>query len=96
MDKNTKNEYLTEVGCRIRKVRKERGLRQNQLALLSGISMAALSLIETGKRDLRITSLHRIAVALAIPVADLLEDGKEDAEGSEVGKYEGYDLEDYL
>ncbi|UYP67831.1 helix-turn-helix transcriptional regulator [Thalassobacter stenotrophicus] len=45
-------------------------LMPGQLARLTGISAPALSLIETGKRDPRLTTLKRIADALRAPPAD--------------------------
>lgn len=95
MDKEQSNERLTEIGERIREVREERGLNLHQLALLSGISASALSLIETGKRNLRIITLNQIAFALRVPVSDLLSDGAKEIRADEVGKGAGYDLGDY-
>jgi len=70
-----------------------RGAIDYQLARLSGISAPALSLIETGKRDLRVTSLCRIADALRVAPGDLVEDRP--AGATRVSKRKGYDLGDY-
>lgn len=84
---------LTDVGARIRQAREAAGLRLHELALLSGFSAAALSLIETGKRDLRLSSLFRLAAALRLNPADLIQDA---GCGDEVNATEaGYDLGDY-
>ena len=92
MDKKQSKEQLVEIGERIRKIRKGHRLSLHQLALLSGISTSALSLVETGKRDLRITTLNQIASALRITVSDLLGDRVEEVRVAETGKDEGYDL----
>jgi transcriptional regulator with XRE-family HTH domain len=84
---------LARLGARIRAVRDARGLNLHELARLSGISAPALSLIENGKRDLRITSLHRIADALRISPGALLVGAPEDREP--IGPSGGYDLGDY-
>ncbi|WP_367277655.1 helix-turn-helix domain-containing protein [Maricaulis sp.] len=84
---------LVQLGGRIRKVREARGLSLHELARLSGISAPALSQIETGKRDLRVTSLYRIAAALRIPAGELVEPPSEEAPGRAAD--EGYDLGDY-
>jgi transcriptional regulator with XRE-family HTH domain len=84
---------LASVGNRIRKAREDRGLNLHELARLSGISAPALSLIETGKRDLRVTSLLRIADALRIAAGDLLQDNP--AGAVRVAARGGYDLGDY-
>lgn len=93
MANDQENRRLAGVGSRIRKVREDRGLNLHELARLSGISAPALSLIETGKRDLRVTSLCRIADALRIAAGDLLEDRP--AAAARVAKRKGYDLGDY-
>lgn len=84
---------LKDVGARIRQAREAAGLRLHELALLSGFSASALSLIETGKRDLRLSSLFRLAAALRLNPADLIQDA---GSGHEVSATEaGYDLGDY-
>lgn len=93
MTNDQENRRLAGVGSRIRKARVDRGLNLHELARLSGISAPALSLIETGKRDLRVTSLCRIADALRIAAGDLVEDRP--AGAARVSKRKGYDLGDY-
>lgn len=92
--KDKRHKQLSEVGGRIRALREERGLNLHELAQLCGISASALSLIETGKRDLRITSLYRISGALRVDAGDLLEDRREIGRASEAGQRGGYDLGD--
>lgn len=65
------DKLLGDIGWRIREARGAEGLSLDQLARLTGISAPALSLIETAKRDARITTLARIARALRVPLADL-------------------------
>lgn len=93
MANDQEHRRLAGVGGRIRKAREDRGLNLHELARLSGISAPALSLIETGKRDLRVTSLCRIADALRIAAGDLVEDRP--AGAARVSKRKGYDLGDY-
>ena len=52
-----------ELGTRIRERRKERGLTQDELSRLSGVSKPYISQIETGKKGERIG--HGVARALA-------------------------------
>ena len=95
MSNETDNSKLKQVGKRIRALRETRGLNLHELARLCGISASALSLIETGKRDLRITSLVRIAEALRTPAGRIL-DGDEDVSGkTPEHSGDGYDLGDY-
>lgn len=89
-------QLLTEVGQRIRARRVTEGLNLDQLARLTGISGPALSLIETGKRDARLTTLARIAAALRVPLETLLADRTGQREDARPAVGEGYDLKDYL
>jgi transcriptional regulator with XRE-family HTH domain len=89
-------QLLTEVGQRIRARRVAEGLTLDQFARLSGISGPALSLIETGKRDARLTTLARIAAALRLPLEALLVDRERDREEGSPIAGEGYDLKDFL
>lgn len=88
------NQLLAEVGHRLRQARLARGLNLHQLARLTGISAPALSLIETGKRDPRLTTLSKVAAALRLPLAELLE-SRPDAGSAPPTAGEGYDLGDY-
>ncbi|BAX95743.1 putative transcriptional regulator [Mycobacteroides stephanolepidis] len=60
------------VGSRIRAVRIEQGLTQEQLALSSGVTRNVLIDVEHGRRGLLYERLFDLADALDIPVADLL------------------------
>lgn len=87
---------LAEAGRRIREARAAQGLSLEQLARLTGISAPALSLIERGKRDPRLTTLKRISDALRIPLTLLIADGGTEAPPrSSTAASEGYDLGDY-
>lgn len=89
------DKLLGDIGRRIREARGAQALSLDQLARLTGISAPALSLIETAKRDARITTLARIARALRIPLSDLLGDqGAASSEDSSPAR-QGYDLGDY-
>lgn len=54
-----------------------------------------MSLIETGKRDPRLTTIVRIAVALRVPLEALVADKSTDEPVNTRGFTEGYDLGDY-
>lgn len=95
MSDPSQNSELTFVGQRIRKAREEAGLTQQELALLCGISTSALSLIETGKRDLRVSSLFRIAAGLRVSASALLAAADEGKAGPDRPAAGGYDLGDY-
>ncbi len=89
-------QILADVGRRVRTTRVAQGLSLEQLARLTGISSPALSLIETAKRDARLTTLARIAAALRVPLASLLDDKASNTRNPVDKSSEGYDLGDYL
>jgi transcriptional regulator with XRE-family HTH domain len=86
---------LPEIGKRIRNSRLSAGLNLHELARLSGISAPALSLIENGKRDLRLSSLFRIAGALRIEATNLLHAQAENLVTPDAQNGSGYNLGDY-
>jgi transcriptional regulator with XRE-family HTH domain len=89
------SKILADAGSRIRVIREAGGLNLHELARLTGISAPALSLIETGKRDLRLTTLVRIAAALRVAPGDLLQDRLDRTAARADEDTAGYDLGDY-
>lgn len=94
---STENEQmlLADIGGRIRAIRTEQSLNLDQLARLTGISAPALSLIETGKRDARLTTLAKIAAALRVPLSTLLDDELPRPDARTKDASQGYDLGEY-
>ena len=92
---DAEKKLLADAGKRIRETRAAQGLNLEQLARLTGISAPALSLIETGKRDPRLTTLKRIADALRTPLATIIADGSQTAEPTAPVPSGGYDLGEY-
>ena len=86
---------LPEIGKRIRNNRLSAGLNLHELARLSGISAPALSLIENGKRDLRLSSLFRIAAALRVEATNFLQDQAVNLVTPGALGGSGYNLGDY-
>jgi transcriptional regulator with XRE-family HTH domain len=64
---------------RIKQLRRERRLTQDQLADRAGLSRNYLSQIETGARTPNITRLQQIARALSVDLMDLLVNPEQDA-----------------
>ena len=62
-----------QVGGRIRELRIERGLTQEQLALRSGVTRNILIDVEHGRRSLLFERLFDIAEALDLPASRLVE-----------------------
>lgn len=62
----------TQVGRRIRTLRRKRGWRQIDLAAHAEITSTYLSRVERGTKELCLLTLERIAVALDVSPAELL------------------------
>lgn len=60
-------------GLRLAEVRRARGLSQERLALESGIARSYLGGVERGQRNIALLNIHRLAEALGVPPAYLLE-----------------------
>ena len=60
------------VGAQIRRRREQRGMTGSELSRRAGLSKATLSGLEAGKGNPTIETLDAIAVALRIPLTDLL------------------------
>jgi transcriptional regulator with XRE-family HTH domain len=62
------------IGDRLRRLRSERGLTQEQLAERAGVSVDLIKKLEQGRREsARLTSLTALATALDVPRSDLLD-----------------------
>ena len=66
---------LITLGRRIRHFRSAAGLTLDQLGIAVGIAGSQLSLIENGHKEPRLSLLARIATALGVDVAQLLDGG---------------------
>lgn len=60
------------LGNRIYIARKNKGLKQSDICKVINIGQSAFSDLETGKREITLTELYKLADALDAPVAWLL------------------------
>lgn len=68
----------TLVGRNLVRLRRERGLTQEQVAALSGVSQQYISGLERGNRNPSVVTLFEIAQALGVSHVELVApDGKE-------------------
>ena len=68
-----------QIGERIRSIRQARGLTLAHVSAISGLDVASLSLLETGKTDPHVGTLSRVAAALGVQAADILASRKDDS-----------------
>lgn len=78
-----------EIGQRIRRIRKARGLSQEQLAEKVGISVTHMSHIETANTKLSLAVFVEIAQALEVQTDSLLYDAPKDSISSAIGEISG-------
>jgi transcriptional regulator with XRE-family HTH domain len=65
--------WLHRLGRRVRLLRLTKEMTQDQLAVASGMSRSFVSLIEHGTHGVDVVRLLRLAAALDVPLAELLE-----------------------
>jgi transcriptional regulator with XRE-family HTH domain len=61
------------MGARLKKLRQGRGLSQEALARKASITREYVNKLEAGRYDPTVGTLARLAKALGVPLADLLE-----------------------
>lgn len=66
--------FLLRLGERVRKIRNGRGMSRKALAKHSDVSERYLAQLESGTGNCSIVLLRRIAQALSVPVAQLIDD----------------------
>ncbi|MBX3358408.1 MAG: helix-turn-helix transcriptional regulator [Phycisphaeraceae bacterium] len=66
-----KRDVLKSFGKRVREIRGQKGLSQEELARLAKIDRTYIGGIERGERNAGIKNVWRIADALGVPAADL-------------------------
>jgi transcriptional regulator with XRE-family HTH domain len=73
-----------ELGTRLRALRAERGLSLSQLEAATAISSSFLSLVESGKSDITISRLVRLADFFDVELGELVEGSRVDRRPLEV------------
>lgn len=71
-ERESRIRFLDRVGRRLAETRAERGLSQRELSSCSGVSTEAIRCFENGTRNPTLGTLHDLALALGIGVAELV------------------------
>jgi transcriptional regulator with XRE-family HTH domain len=66
------NAVSVKIGKSIRKIREEKAITQEQLALEAGLNRAYIGYIERGERNPTIKTLEKIAKILKVSTKELL------------------------
>lgn len=73
MNIESNTDYLSTLGKKVRELRVEQNLSQEQLADACGFDRTYISLIERGKRNISFTNLVTLAKGLGLSVSKLVE-----------------------
>jgi transcriptional regulator with XRE-family HTH domain len=66
--------FIAVEGRRLRRLRRERALSQQDLERLTGIAQATLSDLERSKRGARASTLRKLAGALGVEPKELMKE----------------------
>lgn len=67
------SEYLQKFANNLKKIRKSKGMTQDDLGLIDGISRSTIGMVETAKTDITLSKIKIIADALGVSPKDLLD-----------------------
>lgn len=68
---------LKNLGSRIRRMRTEKSISQEELADRAGVHRTYVGMIERGEKNITVLSAEKIAAALGVSISELFE-GYED------------------
>ncbi len=68
------NRFIEVDGARLRRLRRERALSQQDVERITGVSQATLSDLEGGKRGARASTLRKLAEALGVEPKELMKE----------------------
>lgn len=69
-----KKDILIQFGERVRSLRKERSLSQEQLAFKAELHRTYIGMIERAEKNITLVNIQKIAVALNVDIKELFYD----------------------
>ena len=70
----TKKKILIEFGDKLRELRKEKGLSQEELSFKADLHRTYIGMIERAEKNITLTNIEKLAKALDVKVKTLLDD----------------------
>lgn len=68
---NTDKNILVRFGIRVKELRKEKGLSQEELAHLAGLHRTYIGMIERAEKNITLNNIEKIANALETDISEL-------------------------
>lgn len=68
-----KEDILIKFGEKVRDLRKERGLSQEQLAHVADLHRTYIGMIERAEKNITLLNIQKIAIALKVDISKLLQ-----------------------
>lgn len=68
---DSKQEILIKFGERVREIRKEKGLSQEQLSFKADLHRTYIGMIERAEKNITLINIEKIANALEVGIKDL-------------------------
>lgn len=72
-DNSADRAKLKNLGKRIKEMRSERSISQEELAELAGVHRTYVGMIERGEKNVTILSAQKIATALGVSISELFK-----------------------
>lgn len=69
----TEEKYLAKLGGNIKKIRTEKNMTQNDLAIQCNFEKASMSRIESGKTNVTVLTLRKIGNVLEVDISDFFK-----------------------
>lgn len=73
MNTAQEQKLMKSFGRRVAELRKNTGITQQQLAEALGMNVVSIAYIETGKRWVKLPTLHKLAKGLRVNMSDLFK-----------------------
>jgi DNA-binding XRE family transcriptional regulator len=71
MDDRAERRVLKQFGARVRRIRLQKGMTQEDLAFTCGLDRSYIGSVERGERNISLLNMHKIVRALGVPMKEL-------------------------
>jgi transcriptional regulator with XRE-family HTH domain len=71
MDDRAERRVLRQFGARVRRIRLQKGMTQEDLAFTCGLDRSYIGSVERGERNVSLLNMHKIVRALGVPMKEL-------------------------